>query len=342
MGAVTSVKETDVNILVVRAGALGDTLMATPVVRALGERYPDASIDVLCSDAAVVLLELHPRVDRLFSLKWRNLPYAISPEKRRLAKQLRARHYDLAVLLERAPRYRELLDRADIGEIRSFRESPFDPKAHAIENNLRAAGIHGSTDMELVVSENDERKAHEFLDGLGRPLVGLHVGYGPRGKKRDQSMRLKGWALENFIELGERLVEDGANLVLTGSADDRPDVNKLSARVPARDIAGRTSVRELAAVIQKLDLFVSVDSGPAHMAAAVGTPLVVLWGPAILEQVRPMSSTSPVTVVRHAVPCAPCYDTPLMKTCQQNICMEGITTGKVFSDARRLLGRPEA
>ena len=283
--------------------------MATPVLRALGERYPDASIDVLCSEAAMELLELHPRVDRLFSLRWRNLPYAISLEKRRLEKRLRARHYDLAVLLERAPRYRELLDKADIREIRSFRESPFDPNAHAIDNNLRAAGfdgcLEGSTDMELVVSEDDERKAREFLDGLGRPLVGLHVGYGPRRKKRDQSMRLKGWALENFIELGEKLVADGASIVLTGSADDRPDVDKLAARVPARDLAGRTSVRELAAIIQRLDLFVSVDSGPAHMAAAVGTPLVVLWGPAILEQVRPMSSTSPVRVLRHVVPCAP-------------------------------------
>ncbi len=327
------------NILVVRAGALGDTLMATPVVRALGERYPDASIDVLCSNAAKALLEFHPRVDRLFSLKWRNLPYAISLEKRRLRKQLRARDYDMAVLLERAPRYRELLDKAGIREIRSFRESPFDPKAHAIENNLRAAGVPGSTDMELVVSENDERKAQAFLDGLGRPLVGLHVGYGPRGKKRDQSVRLKGWALENFIELGEKLVADGASIVLTGSADDRPDVDKLAARVPARDLAGQTSVRELAAIIQRLDLFVSVDSGPAHMAAAVGTPLVVLWGPAILEQVRPMSSTSPVRVLRHVVPCAPCYETPLMKTCQQNICMEGITPERVLSDARALLGR---
>lgn len=250
--------------------------MATPVVRALAQRYPDASIDVVCSAGATALLELHPRVNRLFSLKWRNLPYAISLEKHRLQKQLRARDYDFAVLLERAPRYRELLDKAGIREIRSFLESPFDPQTHAIENNLRAAGVHGSTDMELVVSENDERSAEEFLDGLGRPLVGLHVGYGPRGKKRDQSIRLKGWALENFIELGEKLVEDGVSIVLTGSVEDRRDVDKLSARVQARDIAGRTTVRELAAVIQNLDLFVSVDSGPAHIAAAVGTPLVVL------------------------------------------------------------------
>lgn len=327
------------NVLVVRAGALGDTLMVTPVVRALSERYPEATIDVLCSKGARPLLELHPNVGNVLSLKWRNVPYVLSLEKRRLVRALRARGYELAVLLERAPRYRELVDRAGIREIRSFRETPFDPKAHAIENNLRAAGVEGSFEMDLVVSETDERRADELLDGLERPLVGLHVGYGPRGKKHDQSVRLKGWAIANFIELGEKLAADGANVVLTGSAEDRPDVDRLAARVPSRDIAGRTSVRELGAVIRKLDLFVSVDSGPAHMAAAVGTPLVVLWGPAILEQVRPLSSTSPVTVMRHAVACAPCYDTPLMKTCQRNICMEGITPDAVLEAARTYLSK---
>jgi ADP-heptose:LPS heptosyltransferase len=315
--------------------------MATPVVRALGARYPDASIDVLCSEAAMALVERHPRVDLAFSLKWRNLPFAISLEKRKLAKRLRARHYEFAVLLERAPRYRELLERADITEIRSFRESPFDPELHATVNNMRVAGFDGdaNTDMELVVAVDDEHRAEQLLEGLGRPVVGLHVGYGPRGKKRDQSQRLKGWALENFIELGNGLVEEGAAIVLTGSVEDLADVHELASHVPARVVAGRTSVRELGAVIGKLDLFISVDSGPAHMAAAVGTPLVVLWGPAIVEQVRPMSSTSPVTVLRHPVPCAPCYDTPLMKTCRRNICMEGITSAEVLEAARRSLAR---
>jgi heptosyltransferase-2 len=332
-------RETIVNVLVVRAGALGDTLMATPVVRALAKRYPDASIDVLCSKAAMPLLELHPRVDLLFALKWRNLPYGLSMEKRNLAKRLRARDYDVAVLLERAPRYRELLERAGITEIRSFRESPFDPTAHASVNNLRAAGFDEDepADMELVLSVQDKERATELLGGLAGPVVGLHVGYGPRGKKSDQSQRLKGWALENFIELGNRLVADGASLVLTGSEEDLPDVNALASRVPSRIVTGRTSVRELGAVIHALDLFVSVDSGPAHMAAAVGTPLIVLWGPAILEQVQPMSTTSSVTVLRHPVPCAPCYDTPLMKTCRQNICMEGITPAEVLDAARQCL-----
>lgn len=66
------------------------------------------------------------------------------------------------------------------------------------------------------------------------------------------------------------------------------------------------------------------------MAAALGTPLVVLWGPAILEQVAPLSSSTPIRIVRHPVYCAPCYNTALMKTCRRNICMEGITPEQVL------------
>ena len=73
------------------------------------------------------------------------------------------------------------------------------------------------------------------------------------------------------------------------------------------------------------------------MAAALGTPLVVLWGPAILEQVRPLSSTTPIRIVRHPVFCAPCYGTPRMKACRRNICMESISPQRVFREATAIL-----
>ncbi len=324
-------------ILVVRAGALGDTLMATPVVRALAQHYPDAAIDFLCAESAAPLVELHPMVERVFTLRLRNLPYALSLEKRRLTDELQKRGYAFAVVLERAPRYRAIATRAGIEEIRSFDETPFDPSRHAIENNLRAAGVSGSKDMDFFVSREDERVAGALVEGLARPLVGLHLGYGPRKKKSDQAQRLKGWALDNFATLAESLASDGLGVVVTGSKEDREDARRVSGRAKAVNVSGQTSVRELGALIQQLDLFVSVDSGPAHMAAAVGTPLIVLWGPAILEQVRPLSSCSRVEVMRHPVPCAPCYDTPLMKTCQQNICMEGITPEAVYRAVRAQL-----
>jgi ADP-heptose:LPS heptosyltransferase len=340
-------------ILVVRAGALGDTLMATPAVRALRRLHPGAEIDFLCTEPAVPLLAANPCIRRVLALplRERNLPWLLSPAKRRLAREIGRSGYHLVVLLESAPRFHGLLRRAGARHIRSFRDIAFDSGAHSIVNNLRVAGWQGefrpeTMDMDLLVADRDHRAAAGLLEGAeagrdARPLVGFHAGYGPASRKTaNQGQRLKGWDADNFSELGRLLASRGARIVLTGSPEDRAEAERITAGLTAGSfiqLAGRTTVGELAAVIGRMDLFVSVDSGPAHMAAALARPLVVVWGPSRLEQVRPVSSRSPVRVVRHPVFCAPCYDTPMMRSCRRNICMEAISPQRVFREALPLL-----
>jgi ADP-heptose:LPS heptosyltransferase len=331
-------------ILVVRVGALGDTLMVTPLLRLLHERHPNAEIDFFCSRLAAPLLELNPYVTNLFSLRGRNLPLALSIEKQHLVRKMRAREYDLAFLLESAPRYRVLLERACPGRIRSFAEIPFDPGRHAIHNNLNVAGMPVAAEeawnMDLPLAPDDETAADRCLAAFPAPRIGVHMGWGPQGRKRRQALRLRGWELGNFVELIRKLIAvDGIHVILTGSAEDTRDTESVAGQMPVgrvHSVAGRTRVRELAAIIKKLDLLISVDSGPAHMAAALGTPLVVLWGPGRLQQTQPVSSLSPVRIVRHPVPCAPCQSTPLQKSCRRNVCMELITPDEVFAAAQGL------
>jgi ADP-heptose:LPS heptosyltransferase len=330
-------------ILVVRVGALGDTLMATPLIRMLHERYPQAEIDFLSSELAAPLLELNPHLAHLFRLRARNLPFVLSPEKRRLVRHLRAREYDLAVLLESAPRYRMLLKRARLRQIRSFAEVRFDPALHAIVNNLNVAGFTGAKPeqlvMDLSLSPVDQAAADRILHEISPPRIGVHIGWGPQGRKRNQAHRLRGWSRAGFIELIRRLLATHVSVVLTGSSEDSRDADLIQEQLGNRkvhSIAGRTKIRELAAVIEKLDLLISVDSGPCHMAAALGTPLVVLWGPGRLEQTRPLSRGQ-VCVIRHILPCAPCQSTPQQKTCTRNLCMEAITPEEVLAEARHLL-----
>jgi heptosyltransferase-2 len=333
-------------ILVVRVGALGDTLMVTPLIRSLRKRHPAAEIDFLCSGLAAPLLELNPHLKHLFALRSRNMPLALSLEKRRLVRRLRGRNYPSALLLESAPRYRRLLERAGLRRIRSFREVPFDPAKHAIVNNLNVGGITESSgrdlDMELTLSGEDRDAAARILKGIpAGPLIGVHVGWGPQRRKSRQAERQRGWSLDNFVRL-IRMLAGGrtAGVVLTGSSEDREDSAYIAAQFPVgtvRSVAGQTRIRELAALIERLDLLISVDSGPCHMAAALGTPLVVLWGPGRLEQTRPVSSTTPIRIVRHAVACSPCQSTPLQKSCRRNICMEMISPDEVLQQARSLL-----
>ncbi len=332
-------------ILVARIGALGDTLMATPVLSALRKWYPGFAIDVLASAGAAPLLRGHPAVEHVFGLRGRNWPLLLSPEKLALSLRLRRRRYRLGVLLESAPRYRRLLESAGVRELRGFRETPFRAERHAIVNNLAAAlgrWDEEPPDMELPIDARHAAAAERLLEGLGPDVAGLHVGYGPGQRKQGQTDRLKGWSLANFARLASLLLSEGTDLVLTGSPGDIEAVARVERAVAGppqrvRNLAGRTGVLELAALIERLRVFVSVDSGPAHMAAAVGTPLVVLWGPAKLQQVRPVSSRSPVVVVREPVPCAPCYDTPAMKSCRLNVCMQRITPERVAAVTLELL-----
>lgn len=341
-------------ILVVRAGALGDTLMATPVLRALEQSHPGCEIDFLCAAGAAPLLAHNPRIARLFPLAQRNLPFALSPEKWRLVAQLRERAYDLAVLLESAPVFEQLLRRAGARRVATFRDMDFDPGRHSIVNNLRVAGLpladcagcDPALDMELHVAEEDQRSVEQWLDTApaGMRLIGMHAGYGPRARKqKNQTQRLKGWDTGNFVCLARMLVQRGFTIVFTGSAEDREDAERIAGELRGRlfQFAGRTTVGQLAAVIRRCEAFISVDSGPAHMAAALAVPLVVLWGPSRLEQVRPLSSRSPVCVVRHAVSCAPCYDTPMMRTCRRNICMEGISPQRVLRELAGVISVPQ-
>jgi ADP-heptose:LPS heptosyltransferase len=326
-------------------GALGDTLMVTPLLRALHKIHPEAQIDLLASGLASPLLECNPHIAKIYSLRNRNWPLFLSFEKQRLIRKLRVRRYDLAFLLESAPRYRRLIERAHPYRILSFKERPFDAGQHAIVNNLRVADIPASfmadLDMELLLTAEDMTAAQTMLRGLPGPHIGIHVGWGPLGHKRNQEIRQRGWRHTKFIQLIRNILNAcKGSVLITGSSQDAGDAESICRFVDnprLRSIAGRTRIRELAAVIKRLDLLISVDSGPCHMAAALGTPLVVLWGPGRLDQTKPISSASPIRIVRHPVPCAPCQSTPRQKSCRQNICMEAITPEEVFAAAGDLL-----
>jgi len=332
-------------ILIVRAGALGDTLMVTPLIRAL-HMSGSTSIDFLASRAGAELLNSNPYLSDILVLGGRNVPYPLSREKHNLVEQIRDRSYSRAILLESAPQYRELLERAGLQDIRDFSTDPWVPTQHSIVNYLRVGGFQDlppeALEMDLPVQSSALTAAAELLRGLWQPIVGIHPGYGPVGKKEGQTNRLKGWTSENFGQLAEAFAKSGASIVLTGSREDIDTCEAIQRFIlsgESRVIAGKTSVPVLAGIIKTLDVFISVDSGPAHMAAAISTPLVVLWGPAIFEQVRPMSAKAPIAILRAGVPCAPCYGTHLMKTCRRNICMEYITPDQVIQSAMAALNR---
>lgn len=348
-------------ILIVRAGAIGDTLMATPLIRAVRSTYPDAHLTFLCSSAARDVITHNPHLDQLFALAYRHVPSTLSPEKALLVHRLRKLRLDWAIILESYPGLIDFVSRFRPGRMVAYGATPggpaeratFDPNAHAIENHLRVGEAFlgarpAGLEMELhyppmLRSASDARLAAAGVQP-GDRIVGLHAGWGNRPHALEET-RLKSWPPQRFAAVARWLAQSlGARVVLTGSAQDQA-LNRYIAEkagVPCVDLAGQLSVLETAALIHRLDAYVAIDTGPAHMAAALGTPLVALLGPAIIQQTGPLSERENLRVIHHPVPCAPCYGTPLFKTCQDNICMKQIDVSEVQAAIMDVLAKVKA
>lgn len=330
-------------ILVVRAGAIGDTLMATPLVRAIRRTFPECHLVFLCSASAFDVVRFNPHINQVIPVAQRHVPAWLSSEKRDIHRKLRALDLDWALVLESHPSFIDLARRGGARRIiaysgdehvQGFDSARFDPKKHSIENHLELArplglqpdGLQMELNNQPETIENVARRLEEAGVLSSDCLVGVHAGWGGRARTPGQT-RLRSWPPDRFAEVVRWLVKErGARVALTGSAADRPLTSYIAraAGVDSLDLAGELSLLELAALIRCMNAYLTVDSGPAHMAAALNTSLVTLWGPGIFEQTAPISPVNPPRILYHRVHCAPCYGTAAMKTCKDNICMKEI------------------
>ncbi|TAM78668.1 MAG: glycosyltransferase family 9 protein [Acidobacteria bacterium] len=335
-------------ILIVRAGAIGDTLMATPLVRAVRKTYPECHLVFICSATALDVIRYNPHIDQAIPVAYRHLPGWLSREKSRIQRTLRKLDLDWALVLESHPSFLDLARKSGARRIIAytgedhacgFEPARFDPRKHSIENHLELArplrlrqeGLHMELNNQPETIKTVTWRLENAGVAAGDHLVGIHAGWGGRPGTPNQT-RLRSWPANRFAEIVRWLVnERGVRVVLTGSAGDRPLTRFIAhtAEVPCLDLAGELSLLELAALIQRMNVYLTVDSGPAHMAAALGTSLVTLWGPGIFEQTAPLSPINPPHIIYHRVHCAPCYGTPAMKTCMDNICMKKIEVEEV-------------
>ncbi|HKT10311.1 MAG TPA: glycosyltransferase family 9 protein [Terriglobia bacterium] len=335
-------------VLIIRAGAIGDTLMATPLVRAVRRTFPACHLVFLCSATAFDVLRFNPHIDQVIPIARRHAPAWLSQEKRRIHRTLRALDLDWALVLESHPIFFDLARQGGARRIiaysgdehaQAFEPARFDPRKHSIENHLELARPLGlrqdGLQMELNTQPETIENAVQRLEaaGLARDdyVVGVHAGWGGRIRTPTQT-RLRSWPPDRFAEVVRWLVKErGVQVVLTGSAADCPLTSYIArtAGVPCIDLAGELTLLELAALIQRMNAYLTVDSGPAHMAAALGISLVTLWGPGIFEQTAPVSPGNPPRILYHRVHCAPCYGTPAMRTCRDNICMKEIGVEEV-------------
>ncbi len=346
------------HILVIRLDLIGDLVLSTVVIRTLKRAYPEAAIDVLATPGSAKILEHDPDIAQLITYDpniWRR-PQALLRINnwralRLLLQRLHARHYDIAVsvfgpwaailaVLSGAKR------RVGFGKegYPGFMTDNVPGKhwtrgerKHEVDYCLelaKAAGATVSADdriPHLYVQSQARQEVAQLLEAEGvssaQPLIACHV-----SSNNGQSKR---WPLPYWATLIARLVRDlNAVVVLTGAPGDIPLIESILLRMQDRhgvlNLAGKTSLPQLAALLERADLMITGDSGPMHIAAAVGTPLIAIHGPTDPAHSGPVSPRA--TILRSDIWCSPCYAAKDTADCRffTTQCMKKISPAQVF------------
>ncbi len=344
-------------ILVIRLDLIGDLVLSLTVVRALKRGYPDAEIDLLALPSSSSVVSHDPDIAEVITYDpnvWRRprelLQVSNWRAARSLRRRLRARHYDLAVsvfgpwasILAVVSGARRRLGFAQEGYPGFMTDSVagrhWDPHDHKHEVDYcldlaQAAGVNVGPDdriPHLYVDAEAHAEAEALLRAEGwqpdRALIACHV-----SSNNGQSKR---WPIPYWATLIDRLIrEDGVNVVLTGALNDLPLIESILKRSREHPInmAGKTSLLQLAGLLQCADLLVTGDSGPMHIAGAVGTPLIAIHGPTDPALSGPVSPAA--TILRSGIWCSPCYTAKGPADCRfyTTQCMKDITPVQVFA-----------
>lgn len=345
------------NILIIKLSALGDVIHTLPSLSALRLAHPEAHITWVVEEGASDLLRDHPDCDRVLlssRKRWvsdlfrgRRMGATIA-EIRAFLAVLRDRPYDIAI------DFHGLFKSAVImGLVRAKRKIGY-------RSMQELSGLFYSETIPEDMGKHAVLRYLDFIDylgySIGQPRFPLTMGRAERDRvdallaeqgigPEDSFVAVnpvalwdtKLWDDDAFARLGDRIVKDlKMPLVFTGSATDAAlsiDRIRRFMKETSVDLAGKTSLRELACLYERANLVVSTDSGPMHLAAAVGTPTVALFGPTDPARTGPFGRGH--RVVRTGIKCSPCF----RKHCDTRTCMMDIAVEDVFEAVQKQLSQ---
>jgi len=335
------------NILVIKLRYLGDVLLATPVFQALRERYPDARLTAAVTKGTEEMLKGNRNLDDVLVVERTSLAGQL-----KFARTLRQRRFDCVVDLTDGDRSAVLAwfsgapVRIGFNEEHRWRgllytvvATPRVDAVHRIAHDLeivRSLGIEPKPGQpELPISNEEEGAAAKLLDeiageslaGEGRPLIMLQPG---------ARYWFKAWPIERFAILADRLADRrSCRVLIGGDPTEREMAQGIRTQAASKPVvlAGRTTVRQYAAILKRCALFVGNDNGPMHMAAALGVPVVALFGPSNPAEWGPRGTHA--EVLYNGLDCRGCFH-PTCTRGEAN-CMRQIGVDDVFAAAVRLL-----
>lgn len=348
-------------ILLVKPSSLGDVIHALPVLHGLRQRYPTAHIAWLVSKSLAPLIQNHPELDeviefdrRLYRRLGRSWP--VTREFLRFVRTLRAKQFDLAVDLQglfrsgflswasRAPTrfgFRAAREWASI--FYAHRVETPDPEAHAVDKNYLFASAlgfeHVPVTFDLGVTDAERARAAEMLSREGIDADAPFAAVLPGAR-----WETKRWFVDRFAEVIRRLAANhGLRSVLIAAPEEVPRCAEIVGRAagaapPPVNLAGRTGLRDMVALLERAAVVVCQDSAPSHVAAALGRPVICIFGPTNPRRTGPYGTKAHVL---HAdIPCAPCYLRSLRQCPYDHECMRRIDADAVIEAATAATEQP--
>ena len=343
-------------ILMVKLSAIGDVIHTLPALNAIRRHYPNARITWLVEEAAAGLLEGHQALDRvLVSKRKRWLQGLSNPDRYHhmkaavaFLKDLRDTRYDLildfqaslkgGILIALARGRRKIgfgkgLEHQEHSHLFLNEKVPaVDMEIHALTRGLMLLehiGIPADRiEYKLPVTDRDRDDIIRMLTAAGVGRRSKLVAINPVAQ-----WETKLWDNRKFAALADLLVERyGVTIVFSGGPDDRPAIREITSAMKHRalNFAGRTTLKGLAALYGRTLFLVSTDTGPMHLGAAVGIPVVALFGPTAPWRTGPFGKGH--RIVRTDCNCSPCFK----RCCETIHCMGGITVEKVLSEIEQL------
>ncbi|MBU6391937.1 MAG: glycosyltransferase family 9 protein [Planctomycetota bacterium] len=344
-------------ILILAIRAMGDVVLITPIIRLIRQNLSPFYLAILVDSISAEVLLNNPYIDKLYVIN--RTEHRKKPIFQRIGrdiefiKELRRESFDITIDLFSGPRSAILsyLSGADVrygedkrAKLRGFlynkRVKVKEEGHHLIEQKLQIINslIQKAEDtaLGLFLTENEINGAKRLLVEKGGGDGSLRVGLFP-----GSGWHHKNWPPEKFANLGDSLADKyNAEILIFGGTRDVAVCKQVEGLMlnPSINLYGVASVRDTIALINEVDLFVSNDTGPMHIAVALKKPTVALFGPSDVKKYGPWGKNA--VVVSKYLPCSPCPQQ--VDTCKDNQCMKLIEVGDVLESIKTFIKDEDA
>lgn len=330
------------SIIIKAPNWMGDVIMTLPAISYVKKTFPETIVKVLIKESLADLIRYNKDIDEVMTYTQRGFPIRLLDELN-IIKRIRRQYFNLAIVFPYSFSSALWMRFAGIpvslganvrkrGMILTHTIPAKQAEEHQSDYFMRIVRRLGTKDLHLKpavsIGEKENQKAENILHELKiqqSVRVGIHPGaaYGPA----------KRWLPERFAELIDKLNNDGLEVMLFGSNREKAIIEDIISRTRSKPInlCGKFNIAELAAMMKKCDVVVTNDSGPMHLAGAVGTRLVAIFGSTSPKATSPSGKYE---IIWKNVDCSPCFK----RQCRQDFkCMTSILAEEVYEAVNRML-----